>query len=191
MQSDDIHSGVTAWMSVWDLYRSKLTIDLILRFHAPSAASPEEVWGVSLLHENPLQWTCGGDGRRLSSQHEGIKRKDVERSWGNFSPCGSLVLPVLLGTAAESASGDTGSENKTWKTQNLSSPVYLSMRDKDSKHLSSLYLRTERLMHRSTCKWGLKKQKPKSNIQPLHQLTGQCEEHSEQCQQGCIRPRHL
>lgn len=58
--------------------QSELTIDLILRLRAPSAAPSEEVWGVGLLHEDLLQRTCSGSRRRFSSQHKGVKREDVE-----------------------------------------------------------------------------------------------------------------
>lgn len=52
---------------------NKLTIDLVLRLCTPSAASPEEVWGIVLLHKDPLHWTCGGSRRCFSSQCKGIK----------------------------------------------------------------------------------------------------------------------
>lgn len=125
--------------------QSELTVNLILRLHAPSAASPEEVWGIGLLHKDPLQWTCSGSRMRFSSQHKWNKRERMWKrcSWCSSSPCGSLAVPVLLGTAAESASGDTGSEDKTWRlkirTEKLGSHAYLSMKyNQTKKTLSAL-----------------------------------------------------
>lgn len=157
--------------------QSELTVNLILRLHAPSAASPEEVWGIGLLHKDPLQWTCSGSRMRFSSQHKWNKRERMWKrcSWCSSSPCGSLAVPVLLGTAAESASGDTGSEDKTWRlkirTEKLGSHAYLSMKYNQTK-----------------------KKKPYQHSVPLQQypwLTGKCKKHSEESQEGCIRPGHL
>lgn len=83
------------------------------------------------------------------------------------SPWGSLTLPLLLGTAAESASGDTGETHKglQWLKHRESRLTFLPLHEK-YKQISS---------HWFSC----------------IRLTGKCHKHSDEGQQGCIRPGHL
>lgn len=153
--------------------QSELTIDLILRLHAPSAASSEEVWGIGLLHEDLLQRTCSGSRRRLSSQHKGIKREDVE----GVQLVQLLTLWIFSAACAAGHSCRVGLWRHWVRRQNM---------------------KCSKLKHMLTSPWNTKKTNSYITLYPSNwykfscmRLTGKCKKHSEESQEGCICPGHL
>ena len=163
------HTHTPLWLTrpQSKLTQSELTINLILRLGSPSAASPEEVWGVGLLHEDLLQHTCGESRSRLSSQ---IKTEHVEQ----MQLIQLLTLWVFCAACAAGHSCRVG----LWRHW-----------VRGQKDMRALNEDTESWSPMLTSPWIM--WIDHSYHHSCIRLTRKCKKHSDKRQEGCIRPGHL